>query len=73
MELITVKVTDFKNMVDELIKDKADYVEVTILEAEEYLDEVVPKVLHFESYGINGSFDYEGIEEVIRTPNNKAN
>lgn len=62
---ITVKVEDLKKLVEELIKDGIEYVDVDILEAEEFDGDIIPATLHFEAYdGTGGGIDYEGIEEV---------
>lgn len=63
--MINIKLTDLKNMVDELIKDGVDYVEVSILESEEFDGEQLPATLHFSSYdGYGGGTDYDPIEEI---------
>lgn len=64
--IITVKVSDLISMVDELVIDKVDYVEVMILESEDYDDEVIPATLHFSSFdGYGGGTDYDPIEEFV--------
>ena len=67
--MINIKLTDLKNMVDELMKDGIEYVEVSILESEEFDGEVLPAELHFEAFdGTGGGIDYEGIEAVEVDP-----
>lgn len=63
--MITIKVSDLKAMVDDLIKDKVDFVEITITEREVFGFDFIPATLHFCSYdGYGGGCDYDPIEEV---------
>lgn len=63
--MISIKVSDLKKMVDDLIKDEVEFVEVTILEREVFDFEFYPATLHFESYdGYGGGTIYDPIEEV---------
>lgn len=62
---ITVRVTDLLEKINELIKDGIEYVEVGILDEQEFDGEKIPASLHFEAYdGHGGGVDYEDIEEV---------
>ncbi|MFJ5717302.1 hypothetical protein [Neobacillus sp. NPDC093127] len=62
---ITVKVSELLKMANELNKDKIEYVEIEILEEQEFDGETIPAILHFDAYdGHGGGIDYNGIEEV---------
>ncbi|WP_113675820.1 hypothetical protein [Vallitalea guaymasensis] len=62
---ITVKITDLKNMVDQLIEDKIEYVDITYLEEDECDGDILPSSLHFDAYdGYGGGIDYDSIEHV---------
>ena len=66
---IDVKVSELKKMIDNLVKDRVDYVTLSILEEDEFAGEVIPKTLHFEAFdGSGGGVDYESIEEVVVDP-----
>jgi hypothetical protein len=59
--MLTVKVEDLKKMVDELEKDKIEYVEISLLEG----DEDIPEYLNFNAFdGEGGGVDYGDIEHV---------
>lgn len=63
--MINVKVSDLKKVLDELLADNVDYVEVSILEAEEFKGEIEPGTLHLISFdGFGGGTEYDPIEEV---------
>lgn len=66
---IDVKVSELKKMIDELVKDRVDYVTLSIFEEDEFVGEIFPKSLHFEAFdGHGGGVDYESIEEVVVDP-----
>lgn len=59
--MITVKVSDLKSKIDELLKDGIEYVDLFILEADP--DYEIPKTLSFNAYnGEGGGVDYEEVE-----------
>lgn len=63
--MISVKVSDLKKMVDDLIEDEVEFVEVTIIERQVFDFELLPATLHFESYdGYGCGTNYDPIEEV---------
>lgn len=64
--MISVKVSDLKAMVDDLIEDEVEFVQVTILERQVFDFELLPATLHFQSYdGYGGGTDYDPIEEIL--------
>lgn len=64
--MISIKVSDLKAMVDDLIEDEVEFVQVTILERQVFDFELLPATLHFQSYdGYGGGTDYEPIEEIL--------
>lgn len=67
--MITVRVSDLEKMINELVADKIDYVEISILESEEMEGVVLPPALHFDAYnGLGGGVDYGSIEEIKVDP-----
>lgn len=63
--MITVKISDLQNKLNELIHDGNEYVDILILESEEFEGQVIPKTIHFCGYdGYGGGTDYDEIEHV---------
>lgn len=66
---ITVKVKDLKAMIDDVYNDKVEYVDLTIIEMQEFEGDIVPDVLNIEGYdGEGGGMDYGSINEVKVNP-----
>ena len=62
---ISVRVSDLKVKLDELIKDDIDCVELSILDGELFDGIEIPKTLNFAAFdGTGGIVDYDDIEEV---------
>lgn len=64
--MITVRVSDLKNMVEELEKEEIEYVDITEFEeSKEENGDITPKVLHFlANDGYGGGIDFEVIEHI---------
>lgn len=64
---IVVNVDELFNQIKEMKNDGMKYVELLILEAENFENDIIPKTLSLsasESFPIYSSVDYEMIEEV---------
>lgn len=63
--MVTLKVSDLKNMVLNLEKDGIEYVDIEELEEDEVCGDKIPATLNFEGYdGEGGGVDYGGIEHI---------
>ncbi len=62
MDTITIKVSDLEAMVKELVKDKMDFVKLSLLEA----DEEIPATVNFTAFQKDGLYevDFDYIEAV---------
>lgn len=66
---ITVKVSDLRSKVEELLKDNIQYVELTIFDEEEFDGMLIPKTLNFCGFdGEGGGIDFEDIEHIEVDP-----
>lgn len=63
--MINIRVDELLKMAKELSEEGYEYVEVSILEADEFEGEIMPATLHFSAFdGKGGGVDFDSIEEV---------
>jgi len=60
--MITLKVSDLREMIEELEKEGVKYVNVEYLEEQKFNGDNVPISLNFNAYSLDGGIEFGGIE-----------
>jgi len=60
--MITLKVSDLREMIEELEKEEVKYVNVEYLEEQKFNGDNVPISLNFNAYSLDGGIEFGGIE-----------